>query len=280
MESYNFTADGGTIFSSGYIHDKRVNVTASESGQIINGCLVSGTDDFSKANSSWAEISSIPGFPYPTTSSSDMSPLLDVSRSATRCGISSFLNITLLGTSAASDYVPYRSYTNSTIWSWAPNEPRNFTNGVSSNSADLFRCAIADPSLGGAWAVSDCSVKNFAACRAHSQPYKWTIAEYSVSYTYASETCPDGYDFAAPRTALENSYLTQAMKRSGRNFDLKSGAWVDFNSLDYEGCWVTGGPNVTCPYRFIEGMEDGMERTKILVRIPILYWKCWYDVAY
>jgi len=278
MEGYNFTADGGTIFPSGYIQSKRSNVTASDTGEITNGCLVNDTDNFSQGVASWAEISNLPSFPYPTNPSADISSLLNLTTSATRCGYSSLLNTTLLDTSAASDHVLYRSYTNSTIWSWGPNEPRNFTDGVISNSPDLFRCAIVDLSLNGAWSVSDCSNKNFAACRAHSQPYKWTIATYSVSYTYASSTCPDGYDFAVPRTALENSYLVRAMKRSGRDFDLRSGAWIDFNSLDVEGCWVAGGPNVTCPYRVGDEAADGIERTKILVRVFHFTWLSWCDI--
>jgi hypothetical protein len=42
------------------------------------------------------------------------------------------------------------------------------------------------------------------------------------------------------------------MRKSGRDFD-GNGAWVDFNSLDVQGCWVSGGPNVTCPYRDATG---------------------------
>jgi len=55
------------------------------------------------------------------------------------------------------------------------------------------------------------------------------------------------------------------MKRSDQEFGPNSGAWVDFNSLDFEGCWVSGGPNVTCPYRLTGDYADNLERTKILV---------------
>lgn len=70
--------------------------------------------------------------------------------------------------------------------------------------------------------------------------------------------------FAAPRTALENSYLAAAMRDSGRELDGK-GAWVDFNSLNYDGCWVTGGANATCPYSDSEGVYAEMKKMDILV---------------
>lgn len=37
-------------------------------------------------------------------------------------------------------------------------------------------------------------------------PKQWTLASVQVSYSFAGENCPSGYDFAVPRTALENTY--------------------------------------------------------------------------
>ncbi|KAG4435668.1 hypothetical protein IFR05_008863, partial [Cadophora sp. M221] len=90
-----------------------------------------------------------------------------------------------------------------------------------------------------------------------------TLAPVAVSYSFASSNCPSEYTFAAPRTALENAYLTLAMRRSDRDFD-GHGAWVDFNSLDVEGCWTTGGPNATCPYRETVGEENDLQKRVIL----------------
>jgi hypothetical protein len=76
---------------------------------------------------------------------------------------------------------------------------------------------------------------------------------------------------------LENSYLTKRARegrRDDENGDSADGGmdagkiWIDFNSLDTEGCWVMGGPNATCPYTNGMGFEDEMTRRVILVRLP------------
>jgi hypothetical protein len=41
-----------------------------------------------------------------------------------------------------------------------------------------------------------------------------------------------------------------------------SGIWANFNSLDVQACWVTGGPNATCPYY---EDEDADERRQIVI---------------
>jgi hypothetical protein len=268
MQNYNSTADKDTIFPSGYIRSTRPNITASSAGQVTEGCLFrADAIDTSQVNSSWATAtgSNLTGFPYPVTPTSDLSPFLALTLNITQCGISPFLNFTLSGTSAASGFSSYKNYASSTIWSWGLDEPRNYTEGVDSNSPELFRCAIATWSSG--WRVSDCSTKRFAACRAHSQPYNWTINDYAISFTYAQNACPKGYQFAVPRTALENSYLAKALQDSGIEFDSGSGAWIDFNSLDYEGCWVVGGPDERCPYVEDPELADELHRKQILVCI-------------
>jgi len=123
--------------------------------------------------------------------------------------------------------------------------------------------------LSGRWVVVDCSQKYFAACRAQNQPYNWTLTTYQISYSYASQACPDNYNFAAPRTALENAYLGQAMRESHRDFD-GHGALVDANSLDVQGCWVSGGPNATCPYNYSLTMQDELKRRTVLVSVFLL----------
>ncbi|KAL5318157.1 hypothetical protein ACEPPN_013216 [Leptodophora sp. 'Broadleaf-Isolate-01'] len=223
MAEYNFTGDSGTIFRDGFIQDLQTDVRATDDGAITSGCFMNnGTDDLAQINSSWAVISTLPSFEYPTAASAGQS--------------------------------------------WAPNEPQNASTTSSSPSSDseIFRCAISNKDRDGRWIVDDCSAKRYAACRADDGPYNWTLAPVAVSYSFASSNCPSEYTFAAPRTALENAYLTQAMRRSDRDFD-GHGAWVDFNSLDVEGCWTTGGPNATCPYREAVGEQNDLEKRVILV---------------
>jgi hypothetical protein len=110
--------------------------------------------------------------------------------------------------------------------------------------------------------------KIYTACRAGNQPYNWTIATYPVSYSYASQSCPNNFGFDAPRTALENSYLTQAIRDAPRDYD-GNGVWVDFNSLAYNNCWVTGGPNATCPYKYRLSEANDLKSKIVLVSAPL-----------
>ncbi|CZT08214.1 related to Lectin C-type domain protein [Rhynchosporium agropyri] len=249
MSDYNFTGDAGTIFREGFIQDLQRDVTATADGVITSGCFMNNdTIELAQRNSSWAVLSSLPSFGNPTAASADLTPLLNLTSSATNCGISPHLNTTLLGTSASTNSSPYSAFSQSTIWSWAPNEPQNASTTSDSPSPDsrIFRCAISNKDRDGRWVVDNCSAKRFAACQASSQPYNWTITDEETVYSFAAAYCPEAYTFAAPRTALENAYLTLAMQRSGRNWN-GHGAWVDFNSLDIEGCWVTGGQKYVPP---------------------------------
>lgn len=273
MSGYNFTGDDSTIFPRGYILDNQLDVDATDSGRVTNGCFLhNNTEDLSRVNSSWAIATTLSNFDYPTSPSADILPLLNLTTNLTNCGISPVLNVTLLNSTAHDNFVPYQNYSYATIWSWAPGEPKNASSGDGSDS--LFRCASANVDLAGRWVVNDCSNKYYASCRAVNQPYNWTITSYPISYSYANQACPEGYNFAAPRTSLENSYLLQAMILSHRDFD-GHGAWVDFNSLDTKGCWVSGGPNATCPYTESLGDHDYLYRKYVLVRpTPILTLRC------
>jgi hypothetical protein len=193
------------------------------------------------------------GFDYPITPTANLTPFLNLTTNSINCGISPMLNVTLLNQTAHDNYVPYQNFSYATIWSWvrvspptqygnsdansiqAPGEPRNYTSSTNAESDLLFRCATCNADLAGRWRVDDCSQKYFAACRAQNQPYNWTITSYPISYSYTNQACPDSYNFAAPRTALENSYLARAMRASHRDYG-GHGAWVDFNSLDMKGC--------------------------------------------
>lgn len=55
------------------------------------------------------------------------------------------------------------------------------------------------------------------------------------------------------------------MRRSRRDFD-GNGVWVAFNSLDTTNCWVMGGPNATCPWKYTIAEENDLQTKVILVR--------------
>ncbi|KAB8303445.1 hypothetical protein EYC80_004869 [Monilinia laxa] len=276
MNKYNFDGDADTIFSQGYLDGHRGNdISASSDGTVTSGCLfVNTTEQVSQANSSWATAGNIPNFEYPTNATSNITSLLNLTSSLTSCGISPTLNTTLLNNTARTNDLPYKNYTQSSIWSWAPNEPRNFSPSTD-NSDSLFRCATLHPTTTH-WYATDCSTKLYAACRAPSQPYNWTLTTYTISYSYASQACPTPYTFAAPRTALENAHLTQTIRdlSPARNLDTTTTTvttdndpkiWLDFNSLDTKNCWTTGGPNATCPYTGREAIMDDITKKEILV---------------
>ncbi|KAF4634952.1 hypothetical protein G7Y89_g3161 [Cudoniella acicularis] len=265
LSGYNFSGDSGTVFPNGYIQDFSTNVSADSSGDLTRGCfMLNNIGDVSQVNSSWAADATLPGFDYPTSASANIVPLLNLTTNTTNCGTSPYLNVTLLNSTAHENYRPYQNYSYATIWSWAPNEPRDYSPSDAS-SESLFRCATTNIDLSGRWVVADCSQYYYAACRANGQPYNWSITNYPISYSYANQACPDNYAFAAPRTALENSYLSQAMRESRREYDGHGACWVDFNDLDTSGCWVTGGPNATCPYNQSSSQADYLKRRVILV---------------
>jgi len=265
MANYNFSNDQATIFPKGYIQDNQTEVTASSNGRVTNGCFLQNSAAvLPDVNSSWAVGSTIPGFDYATSSSSDLTPTLNLTSNITACGISPVLNVTLLNSTAHDDYVPYQNYSYSTIWSWAPGEPKNYT---TSDSSSLYRCAAASTlDYNSHWAVTDCSQKYYAACRMPNQPYNWTLTTYSISYSYATSACAPPYAFAAPRTALENTYLAATIRalRKDRDFDVDP-IWVDFNSVNIQGCWTPGGINATCPYSEGVTAADSLKKKTVII---------------
>jgi hypothetical protein len=112
MSGYNFTGDEPTIFPNGYIQDMETDLSASSSGQLTKGCFFrSNTEDLAKVNSSWANDANFPGFDYPTSTTSNIIPLLNLTANTTNCGISPNLNVTLLNATAHDNPAPYKNYT-------------------------------------------------------------------------------------------------------------------------------------------------------------------------
>jgi len=69
MAAYNFTGDSGTIFENGFLADIQSNVTATQAGDISNGCFViDGNPNVAQVNNSWAISYAVPEFRYPTSS--------------------------------------------------------------------------------------------------------------------------------------------------------------------------------------------------------------------
>lgn len=249
MDKYNFSGDTEIIFPSNYLKNENININITSNGELTEGCFLKNeTQAISSVNSSWAIEPRFSNFIYPTSESDDLKSLLYLTSNIKICGISPFLHIDLLNTTAV-DPQQYRTYINSISWSWAPNEPRSYKISSTDDSTDShFRCATANLSLSGRWAVANCSQNIFAACRAHGQPYKWLISRRATTFDMAHKICPQGYNFAAPRTALENAYLLEEMRRNEVDWDGEVKCWVAFESRDIEGCWVVGGKNNTCPY--------------------------------
>ncbi|RDL33645.1 Uncharacterized protein BP5553_08013 [Venustampulla echinocandica] len=262
MAGYDLGNDSKTIFAKDYIQNIRTDFAANSSGGPTIGCFLQSTDDLSQVNSSWA-AATIPPSDYPTATSGDITPLLTLATNTTNCGISPILNLTLLNSTAHENYRPYQSFSYATIWSWAPGEPKNYTSS-GSTAGSMFRCATVNPNLAGRWVVADCSQEYYAACRSKNHSYNWTISDNPTSYYSALEACPADYVFSPPRTALENSYLNQAVRKTARDYG-NHGIWVDFNCLEVQGCWSTGGENATCVYSDFSSENPYLRKKYILV---------------
>ena len=244
MAKYNFSGDTDIIFSRTEMTAPHT-IQASADGSLTSGCFYRDTFDFGDVNSSWAMTT------YSDNSFQDPSLVTNM----TSCGISPILNFTLSKGGASSNIKPYTSIAQSAIWNWAPGEPRN----TSAPGVDLdapqsqYRCAYFDATTTyGRWSVQDCLHRYAVACRVANEPYRWTVSSDSVPYGTGPDpgVCPENASFDLPRTGLENMYLYNhilAVRRAANSNDPK-GVWINFNSLDVEGCWVTSGPNGACPY--------------------------------
>ena len=254
MQGYDISRDASTIFAPGYLQDAR-NITLASNGSIASGCFFNPNEDepsVANANSSWATSHNLAQNPA-LDASLDIS--LAQASNITACGISPILNTTLSDTTADTNPLPYKSYVQSTIWSWAADEPKNLDADADevdpdNNAPDIaYRCAVLN-ATSSHWQSHECSASHHAACRVNDAgPYTFEISESSAAYAKAEDACRNGIAFAAARSALENSFLTQAWRqyRSEHGIDDEL-LWVDFNDLDIAGCWVIG-QNSTCPYQ-------------------------------
>ena len=123
--------------------------------------------------------------------------------------------------------------------------------------------------MAGARKTSFGNIRHHAACRIGHQPYLWRLSDERVPFSAAESACQRNTSFSLPRTGLENTYLSQHISSLPEYSRLGlsgsgSGIWLNFNSLDIEACWVTTGPNGTCPY-FMD--EEALRQRTLLVPV-------------
>jgi hypothetical protein len=252
MGLYNFSGDDSIIFPQEYLRQNQTHVTANSAGNVTNGCLLGNEiADLSKINASLATVSEVSGFNYSSSASTNLTTILNLTTNLVNCGITTLLNTSLLNVTADENPFPYRNFSYASFWAWAPGEPRNSTLDTGTHE---YRCANTKLELNGRWTSTvDCSHKLLAACRVPGDPYNFTVTDYPISFSFAPEACLPN-SFAVPRTALENSYLTQTIKQSGRDLD-GHGVWVDWSSPE-EGCWVSGNITVSIFSSFTCNHQD------------------------
>ncbi|KAL4992265.1 hypothetical protein BDW68DRAFT_96944 [Aspergillus falconensis] len=268
LRDYDLSAENDVIFPPSYL-TSTIPVTAADDGSLDSGCLyIQDTTNISKVNASWAISSDIP---VPNNSSDEsLRSISELVVNLTACGMTFTLNNTLFGNTADKNPVAYRNLTLSSSWAWALGEPAAPSYDLDSAESDDTRCAVMDLSLAGQWRTANCSEKHRAACRVSNQPFRWSLSSDPFTYRDAYDNaCPSSTEFSVPRTGLENTYLFRHLLSLSSDLidlsssdTLKSAVWVDFNSIDTETCWVTGGPGATCPYT---ADPDQLERRTVLV---------------
>lgn len=263
IKGYNFSGDEKLVFPEDSL-TSTVDIEASQDGRIESGCLHDPDSLKIPSGASWSLSAKITGFEHSAIPDSDMSPLSNLSKNLKFCGISPMVSQTLFDVTADEEISSYKSISHS-VWFWATGEPYT----PSDKDPDKhYRCALMDTTLSGNWRATDCSQQYYAACRVNNSPYSWVLTENKTSFDGATDECPENTAFGVPRTGLEQTHLTALLNKSHVAVGLSStdgessGIWLNFNSLDVRSCWVTGGPNATCPYY---EDDDADERREIVV---------------
>ncbi|CAL5869873.1 uncharacterized protein PFLUO_LOCUS4104 [Penicillium psychrofluorescens] len=268
LSAYDLSQDEDFVFPPGYL-TSGVAISESQNGSVTSGCLYhAGAVKVSQANSSWALASHLPVIRNSSTENT-MDALTNTISGITACGISPVLNQTLFNETADTNVAHYRNVSLSAAWAWAIGEPRGAAYLGGEDASQIDRCAVMDMSLKGRWRATNCSDVRRAACRVDQSPFSWTLSDSTASYSDIASTCPSGSVFSVPRTGLENTYLYEtlisehrtAINPASTNPTLRD-IYVDFNSIDVESCWVSGGPGAECPY----GADpQQLERRTVLV---------------
>lgn len=271
LADYDLKKDQHAIFPPGYM-TSGVKVSATANGTLKSGCIYKPkATEVSKANSSWAMSNGIP-VPDGLSEDSTMASLNNLISDITACGMSPMLNSTLLGKTADESVSRYRNISLATGWAWAVGEPEGADTGGGTNGLPPFdRCAITDLSLGGRWRATNCSEERRAACRVGNSPFSWALSSHTAEYREVGDGCPPGSSFAVPRTGLENHYLYEYLLTQDRSIIdpastnlSRREVYVNFNSIDVTSCWVSGGPDATCPYA---ANPQQLERKTVIVAV-------------
>ena len=142
------------------------------------------------------------------------------------------------------------------FWAWAPDEPVLYSiaereymlrDGFS-QSQTFDACAVLTAS---GLKVANCNSHFQCLCKNRKNSFDWRFSD--DNQTYFDNSCPKGYSFAVPSSALEMRYVKSLMKE--KKVDI---AWVDFNSLFLPNCWVSGGTEAVCPYNVYENDRNGV----------------------
>lgn len=144
---------------------------------------------------------------------------------------------------------------NSVIWSWGTKEPITTHTATRRDSGSLvaYNCAALKyfkSNSSASWSVDNCYERHHGLCRYSDQAFEWEVTEADDTYfafDRKSEChCSDMYQFALPRTPLEQSSVLLHLKdQDVQNENI----WIDLNSISVSDCWVSGGPYATCPYQ-------------------------------
>ncbi|KIW16469.1 hypothetical protein PV08_06523 [Exophiala spinifera] len=264
MRAYDFQNDSGNVFPSDYLAIEH-KVTINDEGDITSGCFYDpGVTTIGAQNSSGA---------YTTINNIIPSQTLQhMVQNLTACGISPMLNVTLGNLTVQNDLDAYQQFARSTVFGWASGEPRTgsqtqTTQKRANDDDEDYACAVMDSTSGymGRWRVEPCQKQHRAACRIAEEPFAWRLSTYEVPFQSAPDACPESTTFSLPRTGLENTYLYRKIMNdssSGGDESILSGVWIDFNSLDQTNCWVSGGPNASCPYN---GPDDSEDQREVLI---------------
>lgn len=268
LGAYDLASDN-VLFAPSYL-THFVNVSSATNGSLGDGCLYDPKAyQVSQVNSSWAQSTSIPT-PSTADETASLGGISNMVTNLTACGLSPLLNDTLFGVTAGTDVDPYRNISLSSSWAWAAGQPADSDSGSADDPRE--RCAVIDLSTGGHWQAIGCSETRRAICRVQGLPFTWRLSTERPSYADASKVCPENTSFSVPRTGLENTYLYRYLLslQSGTNNSVDPGSadpdmrqvWLDLNSLDIASCWVSGGPDASCPYA---SNPQQLERRTVLV---------------
>ncbi|PWY74381.1 lectin C-type domain protein [Aspergillus heteromorphus CBS 117.55] len=272
MQDYNLSYMPDIIFPQNYL-TSTISVSLDADNTLsTSGCFYNpSATTISQANSSWAQSNYIP-IPSAPTRNMTLTEMSLVISNLTACGLTPTLNTTLFNQTANSAIAPYTDISLSTSWAWAIGQPADAASSSSSSTnGSIDRCAVMDLTTpGGHWHAINCTESHYSACRVQNDPFTWQLSPstHTFANAYSAGSCPKNSSMAIPRTGLENTYLyqylltrTDVLDPSSEN-PVMTKVWLDFNSIDVESCWVTGGPNVDCPYA---SDPQQLERRTVLV---------------